>query len=130
MLTWLTSQIITLNNMSIVIMKWVLQALMFLIISHYVEGFSVDSFGFALFVAFFMGVVSVTIRPIIMLFALPLNVLTLGLFAFVINALLLLLVSGLLDGFEITGFGPAFVGALLLSFGGTLISFISNKISK
>lgn len=78
----------------------------------------------ALFVAaLLLGIVNAFVRPILILLTLPLNVVTLGLFTFVINALLLWLVADAVSGFDVKGFGPAFVGALVLSFMSTIINY-------
>lgn len=90
-------------------------------------GFTVSSFWAALVVALVMGIINVTIRPVLMLLSLPLNLLTLGLFSFVVNALLLLLAAAILDGFAISGFGAAFIAAILLAFGNSLINLLVKK---
>jgi putative membrane protein len=69
-----------------------------------------------------LGFLNAFLRPILLLFMLPLNLLTLGLFTFVINAFLLLFVSQVVKGFEINGFWSALVGTILLS----VISFLIN----
>jgi putative membrane protein len=75
------------------------------------------------------GVVNVVIRPIIILLSLPLEIITLGLFTFVINAFMLLLTSwiaqGMGVGFRIDGFLPAFVGALII----TIVSFVLSRVA-
>ena len=80
-----------------------------------------------LVVALIFGIVNVIIRPIVSFFSLPITIITLGLFIFVINALMLLLTSGIaqrLDlNFRVDGFGPAFVGALVIS----IVSFLLNR---
>ncbi len=68
----------------------------------------------------FLGIINAVIRPFIIVLTLPLNILTLGLFTFIINALMLWLTSATIRGFDIDGFGWAILSALLLS----LISFI------
>ena len=75
--------------------------------------------------ALLLGVLNAFVRPILMIFALPLVILTLGLFYFVINALLLCLLSLLLPFFHVDGFGYAFLGALLIS----VISLVLNSLT-
>jgi len=81
-----------------------------------------------LIVALIFGVVNVVIRPIIVLLSLPLEIITLGLFTFVINAFMLLLTSwvaqGMGVGFRVDGFLPALVGALII----TIVSFVLSRV--
>lgn len=88
-----------------------------------VTGIHVESVYAAFFAAVFLGIVNALIRPVIQFFALPITVLTLGLFCLVINALLFWFVASFVDGFSVAGFWPAFWGALLMS----LVAFITNK---
>jgi putative membrane protein len=78
-----------------------------------------------LWVSFLLGILNAFVRPILMLFALPLLIFTLGLFTFVINALLLILVSVLLPFFHVDGFGYAFLGALIIS----IVSVVLNILT-
>ncbi len=96
------------------LIRWVLSGLALLAVSRLIPGFEVSSFGFAMIASVFIGLANALIRPVILLFALPINVLTLGLFTFVVNALILWVISFVLDGFVITDFGAAFLGALAL----------------
>ena len=86
-----------------------------LLITEFVPGFSVDGITTALIVALLLGVVSITLKPLLLLITLPINILTLGLFSFVINALMLWLVASFVEGFAIDGFMPALLGALILA---------------
>lgn len=90
-------------------------ALLLLLVAHFVPGFSIDGFGYALLAALVLGIVNGIVRPLLILFTLPVTVLTLGLFLLVINALMLLLTAALVPGFSIDGLGIAFLGALLLA---------------
>lgn len=95
--------------------KWVLNALSFLLIATIVPGIHIASFWTALVVALLWGIIGVTLKPILIILTLPVNILTLGLFTFVINGFFLMLLAKIVDGFEISGFGAAFLGALALS---------------
>ncbi|MBI2439735.1 MAG: phage holin family protein [Candidatus Moranbacteria bacterium] len=97
------------------LIKWFISALAFLALPYIVGGISVKSFGTALLLAFLWGIVGVTVRPVLMLLALPLNLLTFGIFTFIINGFLLWLLGGMIKGFEVNGFLAAIVGALILS---------------
>ena len=92
-----------------------LSALAIMLTAYFVRGFKVHSFGYAMLAALGIGFVNALARPILMFLTLPLNILTLGLFTFVVNALVLRLAAKLVPGFDIDGFWPAFWGALILS---------------
>lgn len=94
---------------------WLTTALSVALGAYLVPGVQVASFGVALVVAIVMGLVNLVVKPLLLLITLPINILTLGLFTFVINALLLMLVSRLVDGFTITGFLPALLLSLVLA---------------
>ena len=98
-----------------ILLKWLINALAFLALSQLVPGISVQGFGTALILAFLWGVVGITIKPILLLLTLPLNLLTFGIFTVVINGFLLWLLGGMIKGFEIDGFWIAVVGAIVLS---------------
>ena len=84
-------------------------------IQYVVPGITVASFYIALIVALIWAVMGLTIRPILNLLALPLNIITLGLFSFIINALLFWLLSTFIAGFHVAGFVPALEGSVLLA---------------
>lgn len=86
-----------------------------LVAAEFIPGFQVASFYTAAIVAILLGVVGITLRPILLLVTLPINILTLGLFSFVINAAILLLLASFVEGFAIDGFIPALVGAVIIA---------------
>lgn len=96
------------------LLRWVLNALALLLVAYVVPGFHVASFYSALIVALLLGIVNAVIRPVLLLLTLPVTVLTLGLFAFVVNAILLLFVATIVKGFTIDTFASALVGGALL----------------
>lgn len=101
-------------------MKWfgsiLLNAFLFLFLSFIIPSFHVESIGAAIIASFVLAIVNILVRPILILFTLPATIFTLGLFLFVINALMLLLTNNLVgDGFIIDGFGMALLIALLMS---------------
>lgn len=96
------------------IIRWLLNALALLIVSNVLPGFQVDGLWYALIAAAILGLVNILIRPLLLLLTLPINLVTLGLFTFVINALMLLLVANIVEGFSITGFGTAVWAAIIL----------------
>jgi len=101
--------------MRYLLVNWVLTALGFLAIAHFVPGFRVSGFAPALVAALVFGLVNSTVGLLLKLVTLPLTLITFGLFLLVINALMLWLASALVPGFEIAGFGPAFLAAILLA---------------
>ncbi|MCA1987570.1 MAG: phage holin family protein [Desulfarculus sp.] len=106
------------------IFRWLINAGGLLLVSHLFDGIQVAGLGWALIAALFLGVVNALIRPVVLILTLPINILSLGLFTFVINALMLWLVGNLLAGFRVEGFWPALGGSLVLS----LISFAVNSL--
>lgn len=106
--------------------RLLLNALALLLITRLVEGFHVDSLYFAIIASIVLGLVNAIIRPLIYLLTLPINLVTLGLFTFVINAALIWFVSTFLDGFEVTGFLPALLAAIIL----WIVSFATNALLK
>lgn len=94
---------------------WIVNAVLFLVIANIVPGIEVRDFGTALWMALLWGCISITIRPLLLLLTLPVTILTLGLFTFVINGFLFWLLSQMVSGFRVTSFGAALLGALLFS---------------
>jgi putative membrane protein len=103
----------------------VLTAGALLIVARVVGGIQVSGFGAALIGALVLGIVNAIVRPIMILLTLPLTILTLGLFLFVINALMLWLVAALVPGFRVRGFGAALLGSLLLTLLNILIDWLT-----
>ncbi|MBM4760833.1 phage holin family protein [Bacillus sp. B15-48] len=101
-------------------MKWVLgifiNAVLFIAIAGYFESFYVSSFGAALGASFMLSILNILVRPILIIFTLPVTILTLGLFLIVINAITLMLTEALMgSSFEISGFGMALLTVLIMS---------------
>ena len=99
----------------ILIVKWLALALGILFVGWVVPGITVSSFITALIASIAIALVNLVIKPILIFLTLPINILTLGLFILVINALLFMFVAYLIPGVEVDGFWSAFLGALLLS---------------
>ena len=97
------------------ILIWLLNALALFAVANFVPGIHVDGFGSALIAAFFLGLVNTLIRPLLLLLTLPVTMLTLGLFIFVINGLLFWFVGSVLRGFVVGGFWYGVLGAVLYS---------------
>ncbi len=104
------------------IFKWVLYALSLIFIAWLVPGISIAGFSAALLAAVVIAFVNIVIKPVIIFLTLPINILTLGLFTLIINALMFLLAAKIAPGFQIEGFGAAFLGALVFSVLSVIIS--------
>src|SRR3989338_2389575 len=97
------------------IIHWVVSALAILISAYVLPGVHVDGFLSALIVAVVLGVINVFLRPILIMFTLPLTVLTLGLFVLVINGILIMLAAYVVPGFAVDGFLSAFLFGIVLA---------------
>lgn len=107
-----------------IIAKWILIALALLGLPQIIPGITIASFTTALIVAFFWGLVNLIIKPIILLVLLPINIITLGLFTFVVNALLFWGIGSFVKGFYVAGFMPAFWGALAMAIVGVVVNML------
>lgn len=106
------------------LLNWVLSALAVWIVSQVVPGIHVNSAMTALIAALVIGLVNATIGFLIKILTFPLTLITLGLFWFVINALMLELASVLVRGFEVHGFLAAFIGAIVLSIVSSILHWL------
>ena len=97
------------------IIRWLLYATALLAVTYVYSGVQVSSFGVAMFAAFVIGLLNTLVRPILVVLTLPVTLLTLGLFLFVINALMFWAAAEMLSGFHVTGFVAALVGSLMYS---------------
>lgn len=111
------------------LLNWVLSAIGLLIVSKFVPGFYLRGFTAALIAAVVIGLVNATIGFFLKIITFPLTILTLGIFWLVINALMLILASKLLTpDFVITGFWPAFIGAIVLSLVNMLLKGLAREV--
>ncbi len=97
------------------ILTWLLAASALLLVAYLYPGVQVQNFTSALIAAFVIGLFNMVLRPILVLLTLPVTLITLGLFLFVINALLFWAAASVLDGFHVNGFGAALLGSLIYS---------------
>jgi len=95
--------------------RWIVNAGALLLVAYVYPGVQVRDFVAALVAALVLGLVNAVIRPLLVILTLPVTLLTLGLFLFVINALLFWLVAELVKGFAVTGFAAALIGSILYS---------------
>ena len=100
--------------MSYILFRWVINAIALIVVASAIPGFGIETFYNALIAALILGLVNALIRPLLFILTLPVTILTLGLFSFVINALMIWLASTIVKGFVVEGFVPAFLAALLL----------------
>ncbi|HCP08459.1 MAG TPA: hypothetical protein DIT25_01520 [Candidatus Moranbacteria bacterium] len=97
------------------VISWLISAVVILLASYLLPGISIAGFVTALIVALVLGLVNAFIKPILLILTLPINILTLGLFTLVINAVLILLVAAIVPGFQVAGFIWALLFGLILS---------------
>jgi putative membrane protein len=108
--------------------RWLLLAAALLLVAHLYPGVQVKGFGTALIAAFVLGLFNTILRPVLVLLTLPVTLLTLGLFLFVINALLFWATATVLDGFTVAGFGAALIGSLIYSLCGMAIDVLIERL--
>ncbi len=109
------------------LLKILLTAAAVLIIAHYLTGVSVENYTSAIIVAIVLGILRITVKPILIILTLPVTILTLGLFLLVINALIIMFADNLVSGFQVSGFWIALLFSLILSiFQSILYSFIDE----
>lgn len=107
-----------------ILAKIVITALALLLVAYLLPGIEVASFYIALIVAIVLGLLNLVAKPILVILTLPINVLTLGLFMWVINGFLFWFVATFIQGFTVSGFGIAIVGSLIVS----IFSWLGEKI--
>lgn len=112
------------------LLRWLIQTIAILFAAYVFKGIDITGFLPALAAAAILGILNAFLRPLLLLLTLPLNVLSLGLFTFVINAFLLSLVSYLIEGFTVQGFFPALFGSLFISLVSALLSLLVRDDGK
>lgn len=111
-----------------ILIRWIILTVSIIIASYLLEGIHISGFFSAFFAAAALGILNALFRPILLILTLPINILTLGLFTFIINALMLKMASGIIPGFEVHGFWTAVIGSLIISVISWLLnSFISDR---
>ncbi len=104
--------------------RWIVNAAALLLVAYLYPGVHVEGFLPALVAALVLGLLNAVVRPILVILTLPVTILTLGLFLFVLNALLFWFVAEIVHGFQVTGFVGALVGSILYS----LITLVTSWI--
>jgi putative membrane protein len=110
------------------IVKWLLSASALLFVAYVYSGVEVTSFGAAMAAAVVIGLLNIIVRPVLVLLTLPVTMLTLGLFLFVINALVFWAAAGVLDGLMVRGFVGALVGSLIYTALGVVIESALDRL--
>ncbi len=103
---------------------WIAYALIITLIAWIIPGIKVENFPSAMLVCVIIGLINVFIKPFLQVITLPINLISFGLFSFVLNALLFLLAGKIAPGFEVSGFMSALIGSMLLS----IFAYGLNKI--
>lgn len=113
-----------------IIVALILNAVALLATAYIVPGFKVIDFQSALLAGIVLGVVNTFIKPVLTYITKPITVVTLGLFAFVVNAVVLFIVSAVVPGLTIDGWMPAILGAIVLTVAGTILNSVFKDLSK
>lgn len=103
------------------LIRWLLLATALLFVAQVYPGVEVRNFSSALLAAFVLGLLNAVVRPVLIVLTLPVTVITLGLFLFIINALMFQAAASLLSGFTVHGFGAALIGSLIYSLWAVII---------
>lgn len=109
-----------------IIARIIVTSFALLLVAEFLPGIRIDGLAPAILAAMVLGILNAIVRPILVILTLPITVLTLGLFIFVINALLFLFVASFIDGFYVAGFWTALFGSMLVS----IVSAVVNKFVK
>ena len=106
------------------IAQLLLSALTLLFVAYLVPGISIDNIYVAIISAVILGILNILVKPILVILTLPITIVTLGLFIFVINVFLFLFVASFIEGFTVDGFIPALIGSILVS----VISLVTKHL--
>lgn len=109
-----------------ILLSWLVSALAIIVTAYILPGVRIESFLTALVTAVVLGIINSILKPILLLLTLPINVLTLGLLTFVINALLVLLAARIVPGFHVDGFWWALAFSVVLSLVNTLLGNLTK----
>lgn len=113
--------------MKSLIVHWIVSALLLLAVDYFIDGIAIAGIGHALLAAIVLGAVNAVVRPLLIVVTLPITILTLGLFLFVINAATFGLAAALVPGFTVQSFGAALLGAFLLTIFNLLASALMHR---
>lgn len=109
------------------LLTWLVTAISLIVTANIIPGFAVRNFGAALLAAVVIGLVNAIVKPILVILTLPLTIITLGLFLFVVNAITIWLAGVLTPGFVVTGLLPALLGSIVLTLVASGINFLVDR---
>ncbi len=110
------------------VIRWLVSAIALAITAWIIKGIEIHGIFSLLIATLVLGILNAIIRPILIILTLPINILSLGIFTFVINAIMLKITASVVEGFEIHGFWAAFIGAIFMSIISTLLTyFVSDR---
>lgn len=112
------------------LLRWLLLAAALLLLDRVYDGVEIAGMGTALVATFVLGLLNTLVRPLLVLLTFPVTLLTLGLFLFVINALMFWAAASLLSGFHVGGFGAALIGSLIYSACGVVIDAVVERVPR
>ena len=112
------------------LISWLINAAALIITAYLPTGFHVEGYTTALLAAIIIGLLNVFIRPILLILTAPFNLLTLGLFTFVVNAIVIWLATLIIPGLTVDSFWSAIIAAVVLSFVSTILSHVFKDLSK
>jgi len=113
-----------------ILLRWLIQTIAILAAAYLLKGIDVTGFVPALAAAAILGILNAFVRPLLLLLTLPLNILSLGLFTFVINAFMLKIASLAIEGFTVQGFWAALLGSLFISFVSAFLNLLVREDGK
>lgn len=111
-----------------IVVRWLLLAAALLLVAHLYSGVTVVSFGAAMTAALVLGLLNTLVRPLLVVLTFPVTLVTLGLFLFVINALMFYWAASLLDGLAVRDFGAALIGSVIYSLCGVVIDAAMERL--
>ena len=109
------------------LIRILLTAVLVLVIAKFLPGVTVENFSTSVIVAIVLGLLNLFVKPVLVLFTLPVTIITLGLFLLVINALIILLCDNLVDGFNVKSFWTALIFSVLLSISQSILYKLTSK---
>ena len=112
------------------LLTWLLTAVALVITAKLVPGFKIDNFTAALIASVVLGLVNAIIKPILVVLTLPITLVTLGLFLFVINAITIWLAGSITPGFHVLGFVPALLGSIVLTIVASVLNYVLGGLTR
>lgn len=108
------------------LLRWLINSLLLILISNFLPGFHIDGFYAALIAALIISILNTLVRPFLIILTLPINILTLGIFTFFINAIIISLASTIVKGFNVDTFAAAFTAGLII----WVVNYLINSLGK